>query len=110
MPEDYSEIAKRTIGRWAGDRIALVGDYARRDDLPPEFDADLIYALCQPQEYIDAQCQHWENCPWTNDPEVQRECREKAQRLRESEPYRDITDNVIKVLEHELHVHLGGGQ
>jgi hypothetical protein len=33
MPESYPEVAKRTVGHWAGDRIALVGDYAEDDDL-----------------------------------------------------------------------------
>lgn len=32
--EEYSDIAKRTIGRWAGDRIAFIGDYATDDILP----------------------------------------------------------------------------
>jgi hypothetical protein len=34
------------IGRWAGDRIAIVGDYAERDDLPPVFYAERIYEWC----------------------------------------------------------------
>jgi hypothetical protein len=29
-----SEVAKRTIGRWAGNRICLVGDYCKEDDIP----------------------------------------------------------------------------
>ncbi len=32
--EEYNAVAKRTIGRWAGDRIAVVGDYAKDSDLP----------------------------------------------------------------------------
>ena len=44
MPETYSEIAKRTVGRWAGDQIAVVGDYAEDGDLPPEFKASSILA------------------------------------------------------------------
>lgn len=47
MPDDYSAIAKRTIGRWAGDRIALVGDYAEDGDLPAKFQASTIYERCQ---------------------------------------------------------------
>jgi len=50
MPEAYPVIAKRTIGRWAGDRIALVGDYAERKDLPPRFKAETIYGRCY-EEY-----------------------------------------------------------
>lgn len=34
------------IGRWAGDRIAMVGDYANNTDLPPEFEASTIYSNC----------------------------------------------------------------
>lgn len=30
---DYNAIAKRTIGRWAGDRVVVVGDYSENDDL-----------------------------------------------------------------------------
>lgn len=51
FPQDYQKIAKRTIGRWAGDRIALVGDYAKRTDLPARFKADKIYAECDPYEH-----------------------------------------------------------
>ena len=31
--KEYLKVAQRTIGRWAGDRIALVGDYAEPSDL-----------------------------------------------------------------------------
>ncbi len=34
MPEPYPEIAKRTIGRWVGDRVMVVGDYAEDSDWP----------------------------------------------------------------------------
>lgn len=37
------------VGRWAGDRIALVGDYAEDDDLPADclgYRASKIYGLC----------------------------------------------------------------
>jgi len=35
-----------TVGRWAGDRIAVVGDYGANTDLPEEFDAGSIYSRC----------------------------------------------------------------
>lgn len=34
------------IGRWGGDRIAIVGDYAETGDLAPKHKADTIYARC----------------------------------------------------------------
>lgn len=41
-PDDPNGI----VGRWAGDRIALVGDYAEATDLPARFQAHHIYDLC----------------------------------------------------------------
>ena len=46
MPAEYAELARWTIGRWAGDRIALVGDYAEDADLAPEHQASRIYEQC----------------------------------------------------------------
>ena len=34
------------IGRWAGDRVVVIGDYATADDLPMMWDAKNIYLLC----------------------------------------------------------------
>ncbi len=34
------------VGRWGGDRIAIVGDYAAPADLPAEDDAESIYFEC----------------------------------------------------------------
>ena len=54
MPEAYPAIARRTIGRWAGDRIALVGDYAADGDLPnPADEASRIYERCAEDEWRD---------------------------------------------------------
>jgi hypothetical protein len=53
MPENYMAIAQRTISRWAGDRIALVGDYAEPTDLPAKFKADKIYNKCSDNEWKD---------------------------------------------------------
>lgn len=41
------------IGRWAGDRIALVGDYADDSDLPAEFAASQLYDKCGNGEFTD---------------------------------------------------------
>lgn len=52
MPEKYPAIAKRTIGRWAGDRIAIVGDYAENGDIQKakrkvtDAPVSKIYELC----------------------------------------------------------------
>lgn len=46
MPKTYPEIAADTIGRWAGDRIVVVGDYAEDSDLPAAENFSNIYHLC----------------------------------------------------------------
>jgi len=43
---DLHDDQNHMIGRWAGDRIAVVGDYAELSDLPMMFGADTIYQLC----------------------------------------------------------------
>ena len=34
------------VGTWAGDRIAIIGDYGEAGDLPAEFDAEHLYSAC----------------------------------------------------------------
>lgn len=90
------------VGRWAGDRIALVGDYAERSDLPPRFNADLIYDLCQePQEILES-AKHWQKCEWTKDTRTKKHYWNKAKRLLAEKPYTDISDKVAAYLEKEL--------
>lgn len=79
MPEGYPAIATRTIGRWAGDRIAVVGDYADDGDLAPEHRAGTIYGLCREG-----------GCP----------------RVQDNEGFTDISDDVLAVLTHELHLNV----
>lgn len=74
--EAYNEIAHRTIGRWAGNRIALVGDYAEDSDLPEEFHASTIYEACS----------------------------------EDSEIWKDVTDDVCAVIEHEQGGKFVGGE
>lgn len=40
------DIARRTIGRWAGDRVCLVGDYAEDSDMPSFPGFSHLYGLC----------------------------------------------------------------
>ena len=42
------------VGRWAGDRIAIVGDYAEDQDLPGnEPPASEVYGLCSDRKWLD---------------------------------------------------------
>jgi hypothetical protein len=41
------------VARWAGCRVALVGDYAEDSDLPAEFEASSIYRKCRSGEWAD---------------------------------------------------------
>jgi len=73
MSDDYKAVAHSVIGRWAGDRIAFVGDYAQETDLLPEDHADKIYNWCVGEDW------------------------------NERGGYTDISDMVCQVIEHELH-------
>jgi hypothetical protein len=83
-----SEAAQQVIGRWAGDRIALVGDYAEDSDLPTRHRARRIYGLCQP---------HKDGATRGPDPRVKCACRGRPYRH-----YTDISALVATVLEREL--------
>ena len=82
MPETYPAIAARTIGRWAGDRVALVGDYAEDTDLAPEHKASAIYGLCMSPDEADAY----------GLPEG----------ATKADLYADVSDDVAAVIEHEM--------
>lgn len=63
------------VGSWAGDQIAIIGDYSEDDDLAPEHVASTIYGRCGRGA---------------------------------DEPYVDVTDAVVKVIERELGMHCVG--
>lgn len=64
------------IGRWGGDRIAVVGDYGDDSDLPAEFSASRIYLRCRSTK------------------------EERVEESGDDDPgYTDITDDLVKVLE-----------
>jgi hypothetical protein len=63
MPKNYPFIARETIGRWAGDRIAFVGDYAEDTDLPEEFHASEICAQCN-EDYEGNRGKYLDITPW----------------------------------------------
>ena len=75
------------IGRWAGDRIAIVGDYAEDSDLPAKFKASRIYERCVSPE-------RW--------AEYSKSVKEYRKRNPEASLFKDITDEVCAVIEHEL--------
>lgn len=90
MPSSYEEIAMQTIGRWAGDRIALVGDYAEDSDLPAEFRASHIYWLCHISSKEEL-------------TEFNKKCEEHDEPVfTEQDIYTDVSGLVAKVIEHEL--------
>lgn len=73
MPTDYKSIAARTIGRWRGDPIAIIGDYAEDGDIEGVENISSIYSLCRAagEQYIEG-------------------------------AYTDVTDDVCAVIAHEL--------
>ena len=107
MPETYSEIAKRTVGRWAGDQIAVVGDYAKDGDLPPEFEAEDIYTLANSHESAEALAAEYDG--FARKAEAEKDAPERATnyrriaaKIRKEGLFTDISDDVLAVLVHEL--------
>lgn len=47
---NFADDPNAFVGRWAGDRIAVVGDYAEDADLTPEDEASTIYSRCHDPE------------------------------------------------------------
>jgi len=87
----YQETALAVIGRWAGDRIAVVGDYTEDRDLPgSDTPASLIYRLCGVT------------------PEDLDEDEKLRELVKKHNPYQNITSLVAKVIEHELCGHYTG--
>lgn len=102
MPTKYPAIAKAVIGRWAGDRVVLVGDYAKNGDLPKakrrpgDLPFSKVFSACHPKtkEVV-------------NDDSIGASYRNREGRYVhyvETAPakFTDISEMVAKVIEHEL--------
>lgn len=108
-PPSYSDVASKVIGRWAGDRIALVGDYAELTDLAPEHQAHLIYSLCGTEADRQAQVGHLRNLAseatkaggWLFGGSAF-SYNTEADELGKPQLFTDISDMVCRVIEKEL--------
>lgn len=103
------------IGRWAGDRIAVVGDYAERGDLAPEHNADLIYDLCRMGEDPEQAKQLVKGCLKSaaearerGDEQRAIEYEVRARCLQKLPPFRDISDDILPVVEATCGVKITG--
>ena len=84
------------IGRWAGDRIAIIGDYAEDDDLTPKAGdppAGQLYFMCRSDAEWRELVEDWQK---DNPLLYERAIREKWA------PFKDVTDDVCRVIENEL--------
>ena len=102
----YQETVRRIVGRWAGDRIAIVSDSAQPSDLPSRDRAEWLYLLCMSAvaeagriAALEARAAEVEQ---SGSDETSESLRARAAYLRRLYPYRDISDDVLDVLAHEL--------
>lgn len=102
MPADYATIAQRTIGRWAGDRIAIVGDYAVDSDLAAEHQAAGIYAHCLDDDDVVRMLERLttEAASVTTTEDAARVNNEVRRLI--CNRFKDITDDVCAVICHEM--------
>lgn len=110
---DFTTDREQIVGSWAGDRIAIIGDYAEPDDLPAEFNAQAIYSMCaeRPDDY-DAAIAWFEdraaNC--VDDRDEADKASESARFMRDNKPYTNITPIIRALLDEGLPwVHYGTG-
>ena len=109
MPEGYQDIAHRTIGRWAGDRIALIGDYAEKQDLRSHqaVDTSEIYSRCRSSEEINRAIEDCKKRLWICAPgdkaivSIWKWLKGYRRALRLG-LFTDVSDDVCAVIEHEL--------
>jgi hypothetical protein len=89
------------VGRWAGDRVVLVGDYAEDDDIknsPIPF--SLVYSLCRDPEDIDLQGLYERK--HEDYPELIYKLPSGKFDSRALKPFTDISDELCEVIEKEL--------
>jgi len=106
----YDAVARRIIGRWAGNRVALVGDYAEPGDLRYEDEADYIWSLCcgTPQQLAKLRVRAKRNARRAEaqgglvEGRTAEEWWAEAHKLRDERRFEDITEDVKRVLEYEL--------
>jgi hypothetical protein len=93
------------IGRWAGDRIATVGDYAEDGDLPQsKLPAGVLYVLCGTEEDLENHRTHLRKIlrdPRYQGGEAETEFRRTLRQLRGKKPFTDVSDMVSEVIEQE---------
>lgn len=85
-------------GRWSGDRGVIVGVYAEPEDLAPKHEAELVYDFCGTRADVSKQTAHLIDYARRGGQE---EYAERVGRLKEREPYTDITPRARDYLERE---------
>lgn len=88
------------IGRWAGDRVAVVGDYAEDSDMPNcEIPASIIYTLCNSKKEVTEQIEHWEKMLPDMPKKPQQALAAKIKAAKAQKPFKDITASVVEMIE-----------
>lgn len=117
--EEYNEIARRTVGRWAGDRVVMVGDYAVDSDLPRRQKASGIYGKCMSKDdwredikscyrtikKLKEGTYYSNPISYKTRDEQIKNYEERIAKLKSEvwyNLYTDISDDVVKVIEYEL--------
>ena len=107
---EYPKIAAAVHGRWAGDRIAVVGDYAEDSDLLARDKASTIYDRCKPEtearystREVEGKGGYWisPDAIFDGEPDPNRGKFRYFEEIAPAE-FTDISEMVCKVIEHEL--------
>jgi hypothetical protein len=108
LDKEHCPICARTIGRWAGDQVAILGDYAEDGDIPG-VDCKALFEATRSEEvetWTKRQCKDsLYRCSISGDPHYGMWMRYKVVTPAK---FRDISADVAHVLEVELHGHFAG--
>lgn len=107
LPEEMAGY-REVIGRWAGDRIAVVGDYAKDRDFPYEGKVSLLYLLCSTPEELAEMREYWtERAAKEENPEYRDVFLDRLS-IRPSDLFNDISPAIRPVLAYTLGVRYTG--
>lgn len=92
--------AHPAIGRWAGDRVAVVGDYAEDSDLPDsEIPASVIYTLCKSKSELNDSVEYWKEQLKTIDTNYRDRLEKKIAAVKKHKPFKNISKIVAAAIE-----------
>lgn len=106
--EKLYEMAEKYIGRWAGDQIAIIGDYAEDNDLDPKLpSASVLYGLCHEEKDVKDQIKEYEKDLKDAEPKKKARLTERIALMKKMGPFTNISHDLRVLIEAACNVVFG---